>query len=545
MNLHIGAHKRLNDMMLSGDYFHFELAICDPIFSAGGIHLVLNTHHHSRDTFNSLLSPSSVRTAKTPPTSPLVSEAAVQSDSMLPANALLSQVDASQTLQTHSTKEHHSIISSLPPEIMSAIFIYCLPTERFGRNAVNFAEAPLLLSRVCSRWRQIALSTAALWQELDIRLRRRQVANIVEAWLARARNYPLSVTFQCPARYLIDSTKFYETFRRHASGMQSLELEGIDSEDWRIAGPIEFPLLRNLSIMPSVGIFRIAPHLSQVHLERIPTRAVALPWQQLQKFTAEFYELSDCLDALQLMPNLVECAFSVFCASLPERERLLHSHIRSLTLFKSKDIGISDEQLEEDDFARSAQLLDYITFPNLESLELDELNVEFDVGPVPSFLERGPPPLERLVLRPGPGRCTILPLSVAPLLQHHLTDLEIWNPTKDFATRFFERFGHDSRFVPGLEKLVFYCDNRRKEVERNQLLEIAGGPLTSRGHLAGVGQLQVFHAVACQAFGDDDSPPSEGVFEPFRRLKEDGVDVYIGTRGSWGEVGKEKWTRLV
>ncbi|KAJ7639265.1 hypothetical protein FB45DRAFT_702489, partial [Roridomyces roridus] len=62
------------------------------------------------------------------------------------------------------------LISYLPPEIMSEMFIHCLPTKRSGLDSFNFAEAPFLLSRVCSRWRQIVLSTPELWKELEIDL---------------------------------------------------------------------------------------------------------------------------------------------------------------------------------------------------------------------------------------------------------------------------------------------------------------------------------------------------------------------------------------
>ncbi|KAJ7639162.1 hypothetical protein FB45DRAFT_827949 [Roridomyces roridus] len=175
---------------------------------------------------------------------------------MLPANALLSQVDTSAPgPQTHLAQS--ICISSLPPEIMSAIFIRCLPTVRKGRDAVNIAEVPLLLSQVCSHWRQIALSAPTLWKDLDIRLEyfeRKQAANMVETWLARARNCPLSVTFQGSTRHLVDSesTRFFEMFCRHASAMKSLRLENIDTGDWkRMEEPIEFPLLRNLTILPS------------------------------------------------------------------------------------------------------------------------------------------------------------------------------------------------------------------------------------------------------------------------------------------------------
>ncbi|KAJ7743330.1 hypothetical protein B0H16DRAFT_1245385, partial [Mycena metata] len=54
-----------------------------------------------------------------------------------------------------------SPIRRLPLDIVQEIFVACLPTHR---NCVMSAvEAPLLLGRICSLWRAVALSTPCLW----------------------------------------------------------------------------------------------------------------------------------------------------------------------------------------------------------------------------------------------------------------------------------------------------------------------------------------------------------------------------------------------
>ncbi|KAJ7740892.1 hypothetical protein B0H14DRAFT_2215752, partial [Mycena olivaceomarginata] len=64
-------------------------------------------------------------------------------------------------LQTQLNSITYPILT-LPPELTSEIFTHCLPAERFV-DVVNPGEAPLLLTRVCQTWRQIAISTPALW----------------------------------------------------------------------------------------------------------------------------------------------------------------------------------------------------------------------------------------------------------------------------------------------------------------------------------------------------------------------------------------------
>ncbi|KAJ6458625.1 hypothetical protein C8R47DRAFT_995027, partial [Mycena vitilis] len=51
-------------------------------------------------------------------------------------------------------------VLTLPLEITSEIFIYCLP-DKIARVMLN--EAPFVLLKICRQWREIALSTPKLW----------------------------------------------------------------------------------------------------------------------------------------------------------------------------------------------------------------------------------------------------------------------------------------------------------------------------------------------------------------------------------------------
>ncbi|KAJ7743315.1 hypothetical protein B0H16DRAFT_1009573 [Mycena metata] len=64
---------------------------------------------------------------------------------------------------------HDALLSPLrrlPLDIVQEIFVACLPTHR--NCVMSAAEAPLLLGRICSSWRAIALSTPRLWARLHI-----------------------------------------------------------------------------------------------------------------------------------------------------------------------------------------------------------------------------------------------------------------------------------------------------------------------------------------------------------------------------------------
>ncbi|KAJ7050022.1 hypothetical protein C8F01DRAFT_1180565 [Mycena amicta] len=93
----------------------------------------------------------------------------------------------------------------LPPDVLREIFVSCLPATH---NAVMSArEAPLLLGRVCSLWREVAWTSPQLWTSLHIpllfvmdRIRRAERLAAVEAWLRRSGVLPLSVSYTRPAQ---------------------------------------------------------------------------------------------------------------------------------------------------------------------------------------------------------------------------------------------------------------------------------------------------------------------------------------------------------
>ncbi|KAF7330802.1 hypothetical protein MVEN_02419400 [Mycena venus] len=110
-----------------------------------------------------------------------------------------------------------SPIRRLPFDIIEGIFAACLPTHRIC--VMSAQEAPVILGRICSSWRNISLSTPRLWSRLHIvepvipqlpvplspsnrrlleaqtahRLRRLEVTN---TWLGRSGECPLSISLE-------------------------------------------------------------------------------------------------------------------------------------------------------------------------------------------------------------------------------------------------------------------------------------------------------------------------------------------------------------
>ncbi|KAJ6455346.1 hypothetical protein DFH09DRAFT_962668, partial [Mycena vulgaris] len=106
--------------------------------------------------------------------------------------ALSAQRDKIQSyIDTHKALISHP--RRLPPDILGEIFVVCLPVDRDA--------APLLLCRICSTWRSIALSTPRLRASLQVSLdfilvlQDEQRIAAVFQWLRLSAACPLSLTF--------------------------------------------------------------------------------------------------------------------------------------------------------------------------------------------------------------------------------------------------------------------------------------------------------------------------------------------------------------
>ncbi|KAJ6534213.1 hypothetical protein B0H19DRAFT_847183, partial [Mycena capillaripes] len=79
----------------------------------------------------------------------------------------LSQLDSQIPLlqaERKSIRQQLSVVFypvlELPPEVTSEIFVHCLPDIPLHPSV---HAAPLLLLKICKKWREIALRTPALW----------------------------------------------------------------------------------------------------------------------------------------------------------------------------------------------------------------------------------------------------------------------------------------------------------------------------------------------------------------------------------------------
>jgi hypothetical protein len=110
-------------------------------------------------------------------------------------------------IQTRTSINRCSPISSLPPEILLEVFVFCCEPNY---NAIGGVDSqgicPLRLSAVCIDWRDLAWTTSRLWTVIILikpKPHALHLEGILASWIERARNEPLSIRYEAQSNGLL------------------------------------------------------------------------------------------------------------------------------------------------------------------------------------------------------------------------------------------------------------------------------------------------------------------------------------------------------
>ena len=246
------------------------------------------------------------------------------------------QIQNEQASLLLSISKHRALISQvrkLPVDVLQEIFIACLPTTH---NAVmSKREPPILLTQICSYWRNIAHATPQLWKSIHIAIpcnapgmyaiespnfqsMVQQVAlrrsEAVLEWIKRSASCPLDISLNqwenTPSDGFYDSImeyliQFSERWRdvSFSAPYQALQLvaalpasklpllQSLFISCGRLHfSPVSAPLHLNdrQSLWITSGIMQ-APKLREICLTQLNEDATQLPinWSQLTKFSLQ------------------------------------------------------------------------------------------------------------------------------------------------------------------------------------------------------------------------------------------------------------------
>ncbi|KAF7353377.1 F-box domain-containing protein [Mycena sanguinolenta] len=285
-------------------------------------------------------------------------------------------------------------VHSLPPEIMSCVFIECLPNDSDARPSNG--RAPLLLVRVCRRWTDIALSTPYLWSSLEITAQSRHLFSRstlrgLETWFSRAHTLPLSLKIQ----HNVDRSQIVDI-----SGLETLDISDLlprverltvwfHMDDSRTLLPATSPLpqLRSLTAVLWDADLRHVIQNAPCLTELFWTRGVDHGTIAFHPFTSNtLTKLDICFDSfsgaefigiLQHLPMLSYLACYVTARFTDTRAPLPFPNLHTLRL---RQWGTRSPLL-----ALPIDALGLVTLPNLRHLEYDSC---WNSDVVTAFLSR-------------------------------------------------------------------------------------------------------------------------------------------------------------
>jgi hypothetical protein len=222
-------------------------------------------------------------------------------------------------------------VLTLPNEVISEIFIRCLPVYPRRSLAGPLSQTPIvLLGHVCRQWRAIALATPSLWRAVAVRLdstNEKLALGLLENHLNLSGSCPLSIKFYIRTRTHPPATAFVQMIAPHCARWEHLSIYYTPSTSLRsIAGPL--PLLRSLTVhavdfsleqdATITSAFHTAPLLCKVSLQQYPrVHSSMLPWSQLTVLSVRCLDPNQGAAILNVAVNLVTCKFG-FLSRVPD-----------------------------------------------------------------------------------------------------------------------------------------------------------------------------------------------------------------------------------
>ncbi|KAJ7619346.1 hypothetical protein FB45DRAFT_930513 [Roridomyces roridus] len=368
-------------------------------------------------------------------------------------------------------------IHHIPCEILSEIFVQCLPSEYFSADP---STAPLVLAAVGSDWRRLSIATPRLWSRISLPLLRSLgdnsgIIQMFQCWLARSGGCPLSIDAFCLGRSKDNTPNSIPPVLLHALNECSSRWQEVkfmfSADDFRrLQAKNGLPLLRKLDVTvvgspPEIPltIFGNAPAIRVVQLGGgVSLSNFTFPMGQLRCIHTPSLSVGQFIHILREATNLVEFGTCVdVMETLPtSRTDVQAGNLRSLSLYLPDPNWIN--------------LLDSLTCPTLETLTLKS----YGYSPIPAnhlsrFISRSPLRFLSIGLPRSEAALNDLPecLSAAPRLEELSIKYLGQEPAYDLFRRMSIVHPAESHsFLPFLHTLIIgvrpqalYAQNRNRD----------------------------------------------------------------------------------
>ncbi|KAJ7511157.1 hypothetical protein B0H11DRAFT_867379 [Mycena galericulata] len=226
-----------------------------------------------------------------------------------------------------------SPIRRVPPEILLEIFELCSPPRHrfeggwFGNPYLTYPTDRIFmkklqrLTKVCSRWRQLAIGTPSLWTKIELVLDRwsDRRTQLLSSFLERSASLPLTINVRAFRDFVEDDGVGLILLAKHSDRWQTVSFSIFPAAFKFISeAKGRLPLLKTLEIlMPPVNsptsakLWGIQPFENATSLENVlvPTsHPPTLPWKSTQFRRLDCYVSGreDAREALDIMSRRFE-----------------------------------------------------------------------------------------------------------------------------------------------------------------------------------------------------------------------------------------------
>ncbi|KAF9465603.1 hypothetical protein BDZ94DRAFT_326832 [Collybia nuda] len=305
------------------------------------------------------------------------------------------------TRLANSLEKAPSFFERAPVEIMSAIFMACLPhwgkhveysSKITGPNTMDRAHAPWALPQVCSRWRAIALSLPQLWSRIVIRpdLMRsemdlkilllsleislfRSASAPLFVWLQASEHYRMMNLYRDPWKEILDAlTRHSERWQDAIFSLHPVPIGQLAKIQGRLPKlrRLRLHILRNVNnrVIGRFEAFSQAPSLRQFEIVGSRTTNPDDPFMGLRFHRPRAIPAGAQVQLLHQMPLVTHASFHLEHAFRvhPPPPHCTHEHLRSLSI-------------------KHEFLLDNLTLPALKALSL---KMSSNLDAVVPFIQR-------------------------------------------------------------------------------------------------------------------------------------------------------------
>ncbi|KAG1771060.1 hypothetical protein EV702DRAFT_659273 [Suillus placidus] len=305
---------------------------------------------------------------------------------------------------------HRGLVSALwrfPSELLSLIFVHCLPeTEHLLPSS---KLAPILLTRICRRWREVAVGMSSLWCGVTVDIDHedwQRAAFFYDAWLERSRDRPLSLALKC---FKNDATNLRSLLEHHTNQISSLHIILFANTFTPDLLLNDLPALQELTITTFDSLW-YTPSFAQ-SISRLPftlrrlrvvgpsafdfDRIVSCNpvWAHLTHVEIAIRQPNLILQLLQLGLNLSSLAIGLgFYDEVPSTfEPLAHANLQSLCISSAFPMCMGNS---------FPDVFNALTLPKLRVLEARHIR-PWPHEELKTFLARSNCPLESLVFGTG------------------------------------------------------------------------------------------------------------------------------------------------